>query len=199
MIVVFDFDKTLTCKDTLLDYYIYCSHGSPFQKLRLGMYCIFMVLHKIGLVSNGFLKDLGVKLFLIGKEKSEVRRLSGSYAQRIGFNQKCLFEFNKFENKFVVSASFEDYIIPLFGFGVKIVGSRLSYDENQKVNGVEYNCYGVEKCIALSKLGIEKIDKMFTDSKSDLPLAKISTLIYLVSDDRIIECNSVDHFLSALR
>jgi len=54
--VVFDFDKTLTYKDTLLGFYKECTPNLILWCVKFAMYLFFMCLTKIKLINNTALK-----------------------------------------------------------------------------------------------------------------------------------------------
>ena len=62
-IVVFDFDKTLTYKDTLLGFFTTVGRERAFFLPKLMFYLFSMVQAKTGLISNTTLKERGVALF----------------------------------------------------------------------------------------------------------------------------------------
>jgi phosphoserine phosphatase len=151
-----------------------------------------MILTKFKLISNDALKEGGVKLFLKGKSKDEVERVAKNYAKTIKTNK--VYKEMSFEDRvLIVSASFEEYLKPLFPKNVEIVASKLKYKDN-KVEGVLFNCYSKKKIDALKQKSVEEIDRFYTDSYSDKPLAKISKEIVLVRGDNQTICHSLKEF-----
>jgi len=191
MIVVYDFDKTLTYKDTLFGFF------KSFSKnpLKIILYFIAMVLAKFKVISNSALKKFGVFLFIRGKDKDEVQRVSKEYAKSIKTN-KIYDEVETISQKnrvLIVSASFEDYLKELFSKRVQIVASKLEYKDN-KVSSVLFNCYSKSKLEVLKQMGVLKIDRFFTDSYSDKALAEISQEIVIVNKDDTMVCKDIDEF-----
>ncbi len=193
-IIVYDFDKTLTYKDTLFGFF-YASIKNPLLDFpKLTIYIGSMVLAKFKVISNSLLKEIGVELFLKGKSSHDITLLSQKYARLIPFNN--LYETLHVDSQndyFIISASFEEYLYPLFSKDVHIIGSVLSYD-GDKVSGLKFNCYKEKKVLALKQRGIEEIDLLYTDSYSDLALAKISKKIVIVDGDKLIEVGNIDEF-----
>ena len=85
----------------------------------------------------------------------------------------------------IVTASFEEYIGILLPTEW-IVASKLSYKEN-KVTGLERNMYKTKKKSALLNLGIDKIERFYTDSESDSSVMELSEKVFMVSGDQIKE------------
>ena len=102
-------------------------------------------------------------------------------------------EFNKYENPYIISASFVEYISLLFPM-TTIIGSELLYDDYNTVRGLKSNCYNLEKCKKLNEHGVSNIDILYTDSISDLPLAEMAKAIYVVRSSKIIACDDLDHY-----
>lgn len=193
-IIVYDFDKTLTYKDTLLDFFKFIAKKNIYYPFKLLIYFIFMVLCKFRIVSNSRLKEIGVSLFLKGLTKEKFIEDSKKYAKVIKLN--ATYKKSSFDKKneyYIVSASFEDYIKPLFPEYVNIIASKIEYRDNL-VKSLKINCYGYKKVEILKNIGIDKIDLLFTDSFSDYPLATISNKIVVVSKDKERICNSLDEF-----
>ena len=188
MTVVYDFDKTLTYKDTLLDFFLEFSKN-PFKIL---FYFLLMVFAKLKLISNDSLKKWGVKLFLKGVSKEKLEQKAEDYAKKIKTN--TVYKEIDFKNRvLIVSASFEEYLKPLFPANVQIVASKLEY-ENNKVKGLLFNCYSKNKKTALKQLNILKINTLFTDSYSDVSLAEISEKTVVVKGDKIFVCNNLAEY-----
>ncbi len=191
--VVFDFDKTLTYKDTLLDFFVVCGKRRKLFLAHLGCYWMLAVFSKLGLISNHQLKDWGVRTFLAGLSRVEVGDLGRRYAADITLN-KVYFEhfLKRFPNAYVVSASFPEYLQHLFD-QKRLLASTIRYEGGKPV-GLQMNCYRGAKARMLKGMGIARIDTLYTDSRSDLPLAEMASRIYLVRGDNVIECDSLADF-----
>lgn len=194
MIVVFDFDKTLTCKDTLFGFFR--QFGTPsFQSyVKQCLYVLLMVLHKLDLVTNTALKRWGVGLFLKGELISDVAQKAKHYAGQIRLSEVHDRYFVRFTDPIVVSGSLGIYVSHVFP-GARVVASEVSCD-NGVILGLHRNCFGEAKRIMLREASIERIDVLFTDNKSDLPMAEIAEQIYFVRRDQVTKCRDLRHFLS---
>lgn len=193
-IIVYDFDKTLTTHDTLFGFFRHAGKKNLKHYAKLPIYMGWMVLSKFGLVGNTQLKERGVALFLKGLSKESIQNFAKSYKKKILFNEIYhKLNFDKNTRYFIISASFEDYLKPLFPEEVCVIGSKLTYVK-MAVNALELNCYKEVKKEVLKELGINKIDLFYTDSYSDLTLAQIAEKIIIVDKNRQIECNSINEF-----
>lgn len=192
MIVVYDFDKTLTQKDTLFDFFKFNNKKKFLFFLKTLIYFSSMVLTKFKLISNDTLKNIGIKLFLKNLNEEEINYKFFNYYKTIKYN--FLFnqtDFKTIDKCYIISASFENYLKPIFPQNVEIIGSTINKDNSN----LTFNCYAKNKIIALKKLGIDEIDIFYTDSLSDLPLVKLSKKTILVKNDKLIECNTVEDFI----
>ena len=63
-IVVYDFDKTLTYKDTLFGFFKFATKKNILYPYKLSIYVLYMILTKSNFITNSKLKDIGIKLFL---------------------------------------------------------------------------------------------------------------------------------------
>ncbi|HEU4607566.1 MAG TPA: HAD family hydrolase [Chitinophagaceae bacterium] len=196
-IVVFDFDKTLTYKDTILGFFRH-SDDSTLYPFKLIIYCCAMVLTKFKVISTCRLKSIGIKLFLLNMERAELERKAAVYASKIKFNKVY---FNQFkaasENEniipIIVSASFHEYLKYIFPVH-QLIASHIMY-KNNRVRDIELECMGSQKVISLKKKNITWIDVLYTDSISDAAMAELAGKIYLVRGDEVIACSNYNDFI----
>ena len=102
-------------------------------------------------------------------------------------------DFNADAKYFVLSASFQDYIRPIFPNFVNVFGSTIKY-KNDSAKGILFNCYKEQKAQLLKKQNIQEIDLLYTDSFSDFELAKMAKNIIIVNDNRLINCKTHQEF-----
>lgn len=179
--VVFDFDKTLTKKDTVLGFLASAS-DKPLKPLRTCILLFFAVLHKLGMISNDRLKKTGIWLFLKGAPEYVIRQKAALYASQIGLNDLYEKEYlAKYPGAIIATASFEDYVRPLCKQSLLIAAS-LAYNDG-KVCGLQQNAFGLQKVKLLNENGVNRIDIFYTDSYSDRSLMDISAVVYLVKNN----------------
>ena len=185
-VIAFDFDKTLTYKDTLFGFYAEASKSLPVFKMKYPFFLFAAAAYKLGLISNLTLKKTGVWFYLRGLSRDEMKEIGEAYAGKIELNDVYRNELLKYpsEQIIIISASFEDYLKPLFP-NHRVVGSRLSYSDENRVNGISVNMYGEEKKEWLQNQGIKEIDSIYTDSYSDKPLMDMAERTYLVKDGSV--------------
>ena len=194
-ILIFDFDKTLTYKDTLLGFYMHTSNKNLKFPLKLFYYVLHLILFKVKIISNDYLKIKGFNLFLRGLKVSYIEEKAETYASKIDYNELYkTFNFNTKDKKIIiVSASYEIYLKYIFSKNVKVFGSKFD-----SVNGIasefNFNCYSTKKNYILQKNGVNTIRTFYTDSYSDVSLAKNSKQIIIVNNDKLIRCKDINEF-----
>lgn len=198
-VVVFDFDKTLTTKDTNLGFYKFAGRQQPLFVFKLLIYFGLLLFRKLRLVSNTRLKNLGLYLFLKNKNENDIVLLSENYSKFIELNMlvkdQLIIHKNESDRVVIATASLSSYVRPIFP-EIEVVGSELDFTCNRIK--LKTHCYSQKKVDCLNLIGIKKIDILYTDSLSDMPVAKISNIINLVKRGEIIQCNSFKDFVKAV-
>ena len=187
MIIVFDFDKTLTYKDTSMGFYKSCSASCFRFYIKNIVYIPFSLLYKLNMISNSSLKKIALFLFLRGLTESKFDILSKSYSSKIRINtviQKLLFHINENHSVFIITASFSSYVSQIFkDLPVTVIGTEPFFCKG-KLRSLKNNCYGVNKVYSLGERDIKKLDVLYTDSYSDFPLMKISKKVFMVMSSK---------------
>jgi len=184
--VVFDFDKTLTYKDTVFGFFWAASKPGSIKHFKAAVYWLGVIAAKFGLMSLDQVKSMGVRLFLSHHSVATLEAASSKYASTIQLNRLyALFE-SALPDAWVVSASLECYLKALIKCK-NVVGATLAFDDRGRPTGIGKSCSGAEKVARLNAIGITSIDEFYTDSKSDAPLAAISKRVYLVKGDSFEE------------
>ena len=193
-IIVFDFDKTLTYKDTLFGFFKYAAKRNVFYPLKLLILYKSLVFSKLGILNNSQLKNIGIKLFLKNLDADDLKNKFLNFHKTITYN-KLFYDLKYYKNTnyYIVSASFQDYLRPIFPNPVFVLGSLIKY-KNKKANCLAFNCFEEAKIDALKKLNITQIDVLYTDSYSDVALAKIAKQTVVVNGDKTTTCNSLQEF-----
>jgi len=199
-LIVFDFDKTLTYKDSLRGFYSFAAKKNLSFPFKLIIYYFLVYRRKLKQISLIDLNYNAIKLFLADYNKSDLDTLGKKYLERIIFNKIYYEDYAELsrdeENQLIVtSASFEIYLKHI-GFKC-LLSTELEYKDDKPV-GIKFHNHGENKVKKLNEDGVTVVDILYTDSISDLPLARIAKQIILVRGDKKIVCNSVDEFLKAL-
>ena len=185
-VVIFDFDKTLTDRDTLFGFYRAVAGGDslfPFKRILL---IAAGVLYKTGLIKNHTLKRIGIYLFLKGVTREELESVARQYCGQIQLNDIYRNHYQTTNGeKWIVSASPEIYLRYLFP-GDHLAGTTFTYSGN-KVTGLKTNMFGQEKKKFLVEKGITRIHRLYTDSFDDKSLMEISEHVYIINQRHITQ------------
>ena len=193
-IIVFDFDKTLTKKDTLFGFFLFAANKNFYFYFKVIYYYILMGLAKLHCIKNEKLKTKGIQLFLSPLTRERLDFKFKNYHKTIRYNSLYSnLDFNADAKYFVLSASFQDYIRPIFPNFVNVFGSTIKY-KNDSAKGILFNCYKEQKAQLLKKQNIQEIALLYTDSFSDFELAKMAKNIIIVNDNRLINCKTHQEF-----
>lgn len=177
-IVAFDFDGTLTTKDTLIEFIRYACGTGAFVKGFLS-YAHLLVLMKLGLYPNWKAKQKVFSYFFEGMKIEEFDGLCQRFAKDnqhllrpkgIEAIQQAL---DKGAEVLIVSASIDNWVQPFFA-EVKVLGTQVEVIDG-KLSGrfLTKNCYGQEKVIRILALFPNRSEYHLTaygDSRGDKEL-----------------------------
>ena len=191
-VVVYDLDGTLTRSDTFVQFLALCLRTHPWRLLRCLHLPIAYLMFKIGLKSNGWLKQVFLVAIVGGMDHHAMDRLVQRHVdQTFASNLKAAATVN-LENQVrkgmttvLASASPDLY--------VREIGRRLNFDavfctqirwEKGRCKGVLEggNLYGQAKLDALVT-GYPDIELAYSDHHADLPLLQYAKQGVLVDPD----------------
>jgi len=184
---LFDFDETLTCKDSLFDF---LQFGFPetFKPAFLRFIPLFF-LTKFKLFSAGRAKEKFISHFLKGKSRAEIEILAQNYFESKKdslLRPKALDYIRNLareEDKYIVTASLDIWVKPF----AKYLGMRLISTQAEFVNDVftgklaTPNCNYKEKIIRIIReIQLSQFEEVyaFGDSDGDKPMLELATHPY---------------------
>jgi len=185
-IAFFDFDGTITDRDTLLEII-------KFQKGKASLYAGFLVNmpylvgFKAKLISNQFAKEKVLKYFFGGTSVQAFQQKCDLFATEIlpaYIRPGAIAEIKKLQSQgvevAVVSASAENWIQKWAGeMGVKLIATQLEIVEEQLTGYLKgKNCHGEGKVIRIkAEYDLSKYDEIYCygDSSGDTSMLKLAT------------------------
>lgn len=187
-IAFFDFDGTITTKDTLIDFILYAVGKRRFVFTMMYLSPI-LLLYFCKIIPNWYAKQIVITSFFKGFDVEKFNALSRHYSlNRIpqivkpSMMQKINTHKANGDTVVVVTASCENWVKPWCdSVGIECIATRLKVHNNiltGKFDGK--NCYGVEKVKRIKeKYNLFDYDKIYAygNSKGDramLALANIS-------------------------
>lgn len=186
VIAVFDFDGTITTKDTLFDFISFC-----FGRFRLlfGIFALspILVAFKLNTISNEVAKQEMLYHFFAQKGYDFFTEQCNLYKERINkiVQKKALDKIKWHQEKghqvVIISASIEDWIKPWAKeLGIEqVYGTRLEVDEENRITGrlASRNCHGEEKVNRLLEAYPNREEYtlyVYGDSNGDKELLKMA-------------------------
>jgi len=152
-LILFDFDGTITRKDSLIEFIIFY-HG--WAKFFLGLFILspILILYAIKILSNHSAKQKLLQYFFNKESRDTFNKKSTHFALkhiptllRNDALQQLKIHLSRNETIAVVSASAENWIKPWCDqMGLRCIATRLEIKNNQLTGKfLGNNCYGVEK------------------------------------------------------
>jgi phosphatidylglycerophosphatase C len=185
-IAFFDFDGTITTKDTLLEF-IKFSKGSKRFYLGFLYNAFYLFAYKLKLISNQAAKEKVLQFFFKNTPvhffNDQCKLFSTAVLPKL-IRPKALKELQKLKNEnfivVVVSASPQNWIQPWSSaMKVELIASQLEIKDD-KITGriLGKNCHGPEKVRRImEKYVVEDYDEIYAygDTSGDLPMLKLAT------------------------
>ncbi|MBC7849307.1 MAG: HAD-IB family hydrolase [Chitinophagaceae bacterium] len=188
-IAFFDFDGTITTKDTMLEFIKYRKGNLGFLA-GFALNSPFLVAYKAGIISNQLAKER-ILTFFFGKTSSNnFQEHCNQFADEIIpglIRPKALIEIKKLQDSgvevVIVSASAEQWISKwCASMGVEMIATRL-ISRSEKITGRidGRNCHGEEKVNRIrAAYNLSDYDAIYAygDTKGDKPMLGLATFAF---------------------
>jgi HAD superfamily hydrolase (TIGR01490 family) len=185
-IAFFDFDGTITKKDTLLEF-IKFSKGTLSFYLGFLINSPYLVAYKLKLISNQEAKEKVLQFFFKNMPVEQFQVLCDQFSQQVLprlIRAKALEEIEKLKSEgvliVVVSASPEYWIRKWAGNNsMQTISTRLEIKDGKLTGKIlGKNCHGEEKVIRIQEsFVLSEYEKIFAygDSSGDKPMIKLAS------------------------
>jgi HAD superfamily hydrolase (TIGR01490 family) len=185
-LVIFDFDGTLTTKDSLAEFLKFSTNTGEYLK-KMALFLPIYILYKVGIVRNDIAKQKLLKSFFYKMSEDEFKKKTEDFSKKLDsilrddIYKKFLKHKRDGDEVVVVSASLKCWLQPWCDKeGVKLLATELKF-RDKKVTGefLTKNCYGKEKVDRVKKAyELKRYDKIISygDSKGD-------EFIFAISDE----------------
>lgn len=193
--VFFDFDGTLTAKDSFMPFLKFCV-GSWQYYFKLIIILPILVAYSLRLLANDKAKAIVLKWFLGGWNKDKLNSLAIQFVNQeipkflldVGM-QKLHYHQKQGHYCILVSASPELYLVEWAksqGFD-SILGTQLEFIDNKLTGEITgKNCFGDEKVVRINAEFGEKCwsnSVVYSDSKVDMPMLKRASKGYILENN----------------
>ena len=185
-IAFFDFDGTITTKDTLLEFIKFYKGTLPFY-LGFLLYSPYLLAYKLKLIPNYVAKQKVLQFFFNGESMETFQKKCDEFSDLILpklLRPKALKEIQKLKAVnaiiVIVSASAENWIKKWASANhLHLMGTRLAIAENKITGTIDgKNCYGDEKVCRIEKeydLSAYQEIYCYGDSEGDKAMLNLAT------------------------
>lgn len=179
---VYDFDNTIFAGDSSVRFYLYCARRRPGILLDLPGVGLWFFCLKLGLVDKTRFKE---RLYRYFTRLRDIHGLVAAFWQENFSRIKPWYLAQKRGDDVIISASPEFLLAPACArLGVTLLASQVDPGTGAYTG---LNCHGREKVRRLQAAMPEcVVDKFYSDSRSDTPLALLAKEAYLVKGDRLL-------------
>ena len=184
MIHAYDFDKTVYYNDSTRDFYFFCLKRHKRILLYLPYQGFWFLLFAAKAIRKTKFKE---KFYIFFRGIRNMDQEVQAFWDTHEANLKGWYLKQKQNDDVIISASPEFLLRPICGkLGVRLIASKAD-PYTGKYDGE--NCYGEEKVLRYKAEIDEPIEKFYSDSLSDTPMARLAQEAYIVQGDTIIPWN----------
>ena len=187
-IIVYDFDHTIYNGDSTLDFYFYCITRRPTIIVYLPAQILGLIKYLLGIQDKTLFKQ---SFFMFLKAFHDIDKTIDAFWIKYQSKIKAWYLLKNHNDDVIISASPEFLLKPICNkVGVKkLIASKVNKADG-KYSG--FNCYGAEKVKRLDReFNNYIIEEFYSDSLSDVPLAKLAKRSYFVKKDTIADWNLI--------
>lgn len=194
-VAVFDLDGTITRRDTYVQFLLFCLRSMPQRLLRIPLLVVYLIIHKVGLRSNHWLKAIYLRTVVGGVGGARLEDLCEKFYQSTMANnikQGALAELAELRGKgykiVIATASFDFYVYKVANalLADEVLCTVAELDKKGCVTGniAGRNCLGEEKASQVMQLissrGWSGVNRAYSDDKVDLPLLNMAEIALVV-------------------
>jgi HAD superfamily hydrolase (TIGR01490 family) len=184
-LALFDFDGTITTKDSLVEFIRYAV-GTTNYYLGLARLSPMLMAYTLKLIPNNIAKERVIEYFFGGYSSEKFRELANSYALekidnivRDGAVERIRYHQDRGDRVIIVSASIECWIGQWAkSQGIELIATRLEHRDGRVTGKFStLNCYGVEKVNRIKEiLNIKEYQSIdaYGDSSGDKEMLEIA-------------------------
>jgi len=189
-IALFDFDGTLTTKDTLLEF-IKFSRGTNRFWTGFLLNSPYLVAYKLKLISNQTAKEKVLRFFFnqmpLNEFEAHCQRFASQVIPQL-IRPRALDEIKKLQENdtkvIIVSASPENWVHKWSdAMGIQTIATRLTVQQGKLTGKIEgHNCHGKEKVRRIQEnFKLANYDEIYAygDSSGDKPMLAIATYSFM--------------------
>ena len=181
---VYDFDKTIYQGDSTIDFCLFCAkrhwkiYGNVLKAIML------IPCTKLRLTTLEYVKGI-LFAFLKYIDKDELDYLLEAFWNSHNYKMQKWYITQQQFNDIIITAS-PEFLVKACPYliSVKVIGTQINIENGRLLSN---NCKGQEKVKRLKQLPPIPIEEFYSDSKSDLPLARLARHAFLVNRKEIVK------------
>jgi len=185
-LALFDFDGTLTTKDSLGEF-IKFAVGTKIYYFKLLFFTPIFILYKIKLMDNSYAKELLFRLFFYGYNEEKFKKIAKEFSltkldaiRREDIYAKFLQHIDNNDRVVIVSASMRCWLEPWAQkHKVELLSTELQFSDAHFSGSFQTkNCHGKEKLKRVQQLlDLDNYDEIYVygDSSGDDAILEIAT------------------------
>jgi phosphatidylglycerophosphatase C len=184
-LALFDFDGTITKKDSFLEFIKFYKGSISFFIGSIALFPV-LLLYKVGIIRNWkakeivltyFFKNEPIKEFCLKCTEFSIKSIPTLVKPEA--MQAIIRHLRDGDKVIIISASFENWLADWCkSLKLELIGSKIEVRNGFITGNIEgRNCYGIEKVIRLKEyLDISQFSEIYAygDSKGDLPLLELA-------------------------
>jgi HAD superfamily hydrolase (TIGR01490 family) len=192
-LILFDFDGTLTTKDSLNEFLKYAV-GLKIYFLKILLFSPIFILYKMKIIKNDKAKEMLLSLFFKKWEEKRFKEIAKKFSlEEIDkiLNQNTYKKLIEYKNHkiIIVSASIECWLKPWCDkHKIELLSTKLKFNNGVFVGKfLTKNCYGYEKVNRINQyINILEYSKIiaYGDSNGDKEMFEISDVYYMITNRR---------------
>lgn len=184
-LALFDFDGTITTKDTFTSF-VKFYHGNAKFAAGFAFFSPLLVLMKLGLYDNELVKNMVFSYFFKGENEHDFNEKCRAFCTtklpsliREGALEQINSHSENDDEIVIVSASPQNWIIPWAKpLGIDVISTQIAIEDG-KLTGMlgSKNCYGPEKVVRIKKeIVLSDYDQIeaYGDSRGDKEMFEIA-------------------------
>lgn len=180
---IYDFDGTIYDGDSTIDFYLYCLKRNKRIIKYIPIQGIYFILYKLKIKSK---KEFKEKFFIFLNSIDNISKYVDDFWKVSTKKIKTFYMKSEHDKDIIISAS-PYFLISKIGKILKVY-DVIATNVQSKGNISGNNCHGIEKVKRFKeKYPKVIIDKVYTDSLSDLPILELGKKAYLVKKNDVTE------------
>lgn len=181
---VYDFDKTIYAGDSSLDFYLYCITYQPFILKYLPKQIWGIFLFKLHVITKTQMKE---RFFSYLKDIKNIDAIVDNFWKKNQYKIYTWYIKQKQSDDVIISASPQFLLEPICEV-LRIHSLIASKVDKYSGNFLSDNCYGKMKPLFFLQCFPDTvIDRFYSDSFSDKPMAQLAKKSYLIKKGKPIE------------